>query len=60
MKTFSHVVIPMVTRIQLSTKYGIYHYMIKKWSLIIFVFIINVKFWHSGIYVRYRQGRAKY
>ncbi len=24
-------------------------YMIKKWSLIIFVLVINVKFWHSGI-----------
>ncbi len=47
METFNHVVISMVTKIQLGTKHGIYDCMIRKWSLVIFVLIINVKFWCS-------------
>jgi len=45
MKFLNYVVISMVTRIQLN----IYDYMIRKWSLVIFVLVINVKFWCSGI-----------
>jgi len=48
-KIFSHVVISIVTTIRLTQKHGIYDHMIKKWLIVIFVLIINVKFWHSGI-----------
>jgi hypothetical protein len=53
MKIVNHLVISMVLKIQLGTKHGIYDYMTPKWSLIIFVLIINVKFWcseNSNIY----------
>ncbi len=47
MTTFSHVVISMVT---IRHKNMAYDYMTKKWSLIIFVLVINVKLWCNGIY----------
>jgi len=43
MKTFSHVVISMVTTRHKNDC------MTRKWSLIIFVLVINVKFWCNGI-----------
>jgi hypothetical protein len=47
MKTFNQVVISMVTRIRLGTKTWHIWLMTRKWSLVIFFLIINVKFWHS-------------
>ncbi len=37
MKTFSHVVISKVTRMQLRKKNDIFDYITKKWSIAIFV-----------------------
>jgi len=43
MKNFSHVIISMVIRV--GTKNMTYDFMTRKWSLVIFVIVINVKFW---------------
>jgi hypothetical protein len=51
MKTFGDVVISIDTRIWLNTKtWHIYDYMTRKWSLVIFVLVINVKLWCSDIH----------
>jgi hypothetical protein len=39
MKTFNHVIISTVIKIQLGTKTWLYNYMTRKWSLVIFVIV---------------------
>jgi len=43
-KTFIHIVIHGYKN---TTRHKNMTYMTRKWSLVIFVLVINVKFWHS-------------